>query len=657
MSVTVRGRVLILTGEAEEIRRQLAGEALAALPKDTLANDVSTDEIAPAWASYFFDERLGRDCLTGFRGGAIGAGELASGGFEVLVAGENFGCGSSRETAPSALAFAGIRLVVAKSFARIFRQNADNMGLFTQTDFGLVERFLEGEALDPASLLSGRSDLDREVLAAGGLLSLGKARLDGSVRTKIKQHRSRAMTLVEKIVASHAVVDEGRKVGVQSVAPGDAVFVRADLRFSHEYVTPMADALFRRGFGDAARVEDPESVLLFRDHLTFVDEVHAREPRRLPLLEQARLLALAQADFAKRQGIRLLGEVFEGGEPRGSHAICHEEILEAVALPGDVVVGTDSHTSTAGALGCLAFGIGSTDMAAAWITRDVRFFVPETVRIVLSGALGPGRCAKDLMLALLGTPFVRGGGAVGRVLEFTGPGLETLPLDERATLANMSVEAGALTGIVAMDATLAREVATLRGIAAEDVRCRSVVADAGADYAAEIELDLGSVVPMVALPGDPKNAVPLADLEAEAGGTVRIDIAYGGSCTGGKRADMDFYADVLGRASAAGGRVAEGVRLFLQVGSTRVRRYAEERGYLRVFEAVGARVLDPACGACINAGPGVSTAASEVTVSASSRNFPGRSGPGRVYLASPLVVAASALAGHITAPVRAEDQT
>jgi 3-isopropylmalate/(R)-2-methylmalate dehydratase large subunit len=656
VSFAGRSRVFTLTEEAREIRRQLAGETFAAAPKGNLANDVSTDEIAPAWASYFFDERLARDCLTGYRGATIGAGELVAGGFEVLVAGENFGCGSSRETAPCALAFAGIRLVVAKSFARIFRQNADNIGLYTQTDFELVERILRGEALDPGSLLSGRSDLDREVLSAGGLLRLGKARLDGSVRTKAPEHRSRPMTLVEKIVASHTVVDaESQSVGVPSIAPGDGVYVRADLRFSHEYVTPMADALFRRSFGDAARVEDPESVLLFRDHLTFVDEVHAREPRRLPLLEQARLLSLAQADFATRQGIRLLGEVFEGGEPRGSHAICHEEILEAVALPGDVVVGTDSHTSTAGALGCLAFGIGSTDIAAAWITRDVRFFVPETIRVVLRGALGAGRCAKDLMLTLLGTPFVRAGGAVGRVLEFTGPGLETLPLDERATLANMSVEAGALTGIVAMDATLAREVSTLRGIAAEDVLRRAVAADPGADYAAEIELDLAAVVPMVALPGDPKNAVPLSDLEALARGTVRIDIAYGGSCTGGKRKDMDFYAEVLGRASETGGHVADGVRLFVQVGSSRVRRYAEDRGYLRLFEAVGARVLDPACGACINAGPGVSTTASEVTVSASSRNFPGRSGPGRVYLASPLVVAASALAGHITAPLPAKD--
>ena len=212
----------------------------------------------------------------------------------------------------------------------------------------------------------------------------------------------------------------GAEVGVASVGPGDGVFVRADVRFSHEYVTPMAEALMKRGFGNDARVTDPESVLLFRDHLTFADEVLAGDPRRLPLLEQARFLARAQADFAERQGVRLYGEVSDGGVPRGSHAICHEEILEAVAFPGDIVVGTDSHTSTAGAVGCLAFGVGSTDMAAAWITRDVRFVVPESVRVVLDGALGPGCCAKDLMLTLLGTPFVKEGGMVGRIIEFAG---------------------------------------------------------------------------------------------------------------------------------------------------------------------------------------------------------------------------------------------
>lgn len=239
---------------------------------------------------------------------------------------------------------------------------------------------------------------------------------------------------------------------------------------------------------------------------------------------------------------------------------------------------------------------------------------------------------------------------IGRAIEFAGPALGNFPLDERATLANMSVEAGALTGIVPLDGGVASELEALRGVAAEEVLRRAVAPDPGADYAAEFVLELDEVVPMVALPGDPKNAIPLGELERESGGPVRIDIAYGGSCTGGKRADMDYYASVLKSAVSSGRRVADGVRLFLQVGSLRVRRYASERGYLALFDAVGARLLDPACGACINAGPGVSTDAREVTVSATSRNFPGRSGPGRVYLASPLVVAASSLAGYITGP-------
>jgi 3-isopropylmalate/(R)-2-methylmalate dehydratase large subunit len=648
VSASIRGRVLFLTRRVEGIRGQFSGDSVAG--DDELMSDVSTDEIAPAWASYYFDERLGQDCLTGLRDAAVRKGNVASGGFGVLVAGENFGCGSSRETAPYALVAAGIRLVVAPSFARIFRQNADNIGLFTSTDRELVPLLARGEPVEASALLSGRGELDRGVLSAGGLVAYGKARLAGSIAGATSTRKRRAMTLVEKIVAAHVVTDAKKgRIGAESVAPGDGVFVRADLRFSHEYVTPMAEALMRRGFGEGARVEHPESVLLFRDHLTFVDEVHV-EPRRLPLLEQARLLAKLQADFAERQQIRLLGEVWENGVRRGSHAICHEEILEAVALPGDVVVGTDSHTSTAGAVGCLAFGVGSTDMAAAWVTRDVRFVVPESVRVVLRGRLRAGSCAKDLMLTLLATPFVKAGGMVGRAIEFAGPGLSALSLDERATLANLSVEAGALTGVVPPDAGLAREIAVLRGLDEADVLGRAVAADAGADYAGEVELDLDAVVPMVSLPGDPKNALPLAELEARVGGKVRIDIAYGGSCTGSKRADMDFYAAVLGAASSRGQRVADGVRLFVQVGSARVRRYATERGYLGVFENVGARLLDPACGACINAGPGVSTSASEVTVSAASRNFPGRSGPGRVYLASPLVVAASALAGHITAP-------
>jgi len=645
-SLEIRGRALVLTEDPELIRRQLAGEELTGAEDLPLADRVSTDEMAPGWASYYFDDRLGRYAMVGFRGGVIGEGALAGGGIQVLVGGEAFGSGSSRETAPYSQLVAGIRLVIARSFGRIYRQNCENLGLATSTDFSLLERLRRGEAIEVGPGDESRDALSAEIVRAGGLLAHARARLAGQVRPVFPSGRQRAMTMVEKIAARHAVV-EGAGTGVAGVAPGDALFVRADVRFSHEYVTPMADAQLRRVFGDDARVVDPERVLLFRDHLTFVRHVLERDPKKLPLLAQAELLPRVQAAFAARHGIRLLGEVSEDGASRGSHAICHEEMLEAVAEPGMVVVGTDSHASTAGAVGCLAFGVGSSDMAHAFATGDVRFKVPETVRVVVAGTLRPGTTAKDAMLTLFGTEFVRAGGANGRVLEFSGPGLGRLSLDERATLANMAVEAGAFTGIVTVDAPVLAELAALRGEGESRLAGAVVEPDPGADYAGEITLDLGVVEPMLARPGDARDVLPLSELRAS---PPRVTIAYGGTCTGSKRADLDLYASVLGPAAASGRTVAPTVNLFVQFGSQRVRRHAEERGYLELFARVGATVLDPACGACIGAGPGVSRDATDVTVSAGSRNFPGRSGPGRVFLASPLVVAASALTGELTAP-------
>jgi 3-isopropylmalate/(R)-2-methylmalate dehydratase large subunit len=644
-------RLLFLTREPSLVARQLAGETLPFSSDLELAADVSTDEMAPAWGSYYYDERLAEHCLTGFRGGVVRLGAVRQGGFGVLVGGANFGCGSSRETAPYAQLLAGIRLVVAKSFGRIYRQNCQNIGLRTTTDLGVLERLAHGEMLEPEAIVEGTDPITRALELHGGLLGYARARLAGKASPPPLEPGEGPQTMAQKIIAAHAVRDAGgERVGAPAVRVGATLLVRADWRFSHEYVTPMADALFRRAFGDAARVRDPDRVLCFRDHLTFVEHVFAGEAKRLPLLEQARTLPEVQARFAERHGIRLFGERKGGGPDGGSEAICHEAVLESFAEPGSVVVGTDSHTSTAGAAGCLAFGVGSSDMAAAWLTRDVRLTVPESVRVELVGALRPGVTAKDAMLTLFLAPAVRDGLVSGTVLEFGGEGLFTLSLDERATLTNMAVEAGALTGIAEVDASVASELATLRSGDARCLEAGAVRPDAGARYVAELRLELERVEPMVALPGDPKRVRPLAELAASAPGPLRIDIAYGGTCTGGKRADMDRYASVFAPAVARGERTAPGVRLFLQVASEHVRRYAEERGYLSLFEAVGATVLGPACGACIAAGPGTSRSKEEVTISAGSRNFPGRSGPGQVILASPLVVAASALKGFLAAP-------
>ncbi len=645
---TVRfdGRILQLTEDPELLRRQLAGEDLAWDPSRKLIDNISTDELTPGWVCYYYDETLAEYCLVGLRGGLVKQNDIKRGGFSVIVSGRSKGCGSSRETAPYSELKSGVRLVIAQNIEKIYGQNAQNIGLLTSTDLGLVERIARGEAIPLEEFTRGLDPISADIVRLGGLFEYSKARLRGEVSPPTITTPARPMTLCEKIIAAHCVVDaRADKVGVAAVAPGDALFVRADVRFSHEYVTPMADALFRGAFGDDAKVTDPSSVYTFRDHLTFLDDVMPEQHVKMGLRPVARKLAVVQEGFAHAQHVKHYGEV-ENAVGKGSYAICHNAVIEDIALPGQVVAGTDSHTCMAGALGCFAFGVGSTDMANAWFTRDVRVRVPETVRVNLRGSLGPGVSAKDVMLHLLSQPYFKEGKGIGKVLEFAGPGTMALPLDERATLTNMAVEAGGFTGIVEADEAVVEYIARHRGVDAAAVRARIVRADDGASYAHAFDIDLAALAPMVATPGDPRNGVALSSLP----GDVKIDIAYAGSCTGGKKADMDMYASVLSRALAKGRRVAPGVKLIIQFGSQDIREYAESKGYVDVFQRAGAELINPSCGACIRAGPGVSTSAEQVTVSAINRNFPGRSGPGKVYLASPYVVAASAIEGRIVGP-------
>jgi 3-isopropylmalate/(R)-2-methylmalate dehydratase large subunit len=404
----------------------------------------------------------------------------------------------------------------------------------------------------------------------------------------------------------------------------------------------MAESLFKQALGKDARVTEPESVFAFRDHLTFLNKVMSQKHRDMGLLEKADGLATTQESFTRSQGIKLYGENPEGG----SEAICHNAVVEDLALPGQIVIGTDSHTCMAGVLGCFAFGVGSTDMANAWYAKDIRIRVPETVRYVFRGRKRADVAAKDVMLYILASDYMKTSKGIGKVLEFAGDDLANWSMDERATLTNMSVEAGGFTGIIEPDEFTLDYIVKMRGLDPETVRQGFVFSDPDAEYAATFEIDLDQVHPMVALPGDPRNGIPIAELTEE----VRIDAAYGGSCTGGKMADMDMYATVLKNALSRGKRVAPGVHLYLQFGSQRIKQYAREKGYIEIFTAAGAELIDPSCGACINAGPGASPNAETVTVSAQNRNFPGRSGPGKLYLASPYVVAASAIAGKIVAP-------
>ncbi|MDI1443224.1 aconitase family protein [Polyangium sp. 6x1] len=651
-SVRPSGRILYLTEDPEALRAQLAGGSIEFEPeRHALVNNISTDELTPGWVCYYYDETLARYCLVGLRGGLIERDSIKNGGFGVIVSGRSKGCGSSRETAPYSEREAGIQIVVAKSIEKIYGQNCQNIGLLTTTDFSVLDRVKRGEEIPISEFTRGLDPISRDVVEYGGLFTYNKARLAGEVSPPTLDTPARPMTLCEKILASRAIVDaKTGALGVKAVKPGDSLFVRTDVRFSHEYVTPMAESLFRAGFGPDAKVEAPESVYAFRDHLTFLDLVMPEAHKKMGLQEQAASLATVQETFTQKHRVKLYGEVVRDGKTVGSEAICHNKVIEEIALPGQVVAGTDSHTCMAGALGCFAFGVGSTDMANAWLTRDIRVAVPESARFNLHGKLRPGVTAKDVMLYLLSQPFWKSGEGIGKVLEFAGEGVRAMGLDERATLTNMAVEAGGFTGIIEADEVVVEYLVKQRGLDADAVRAQIVRADEGATYMAVFDVDLGAIEPMVATPGDPRNGVPLRSLTDVAGGDVKIHVAYGGSCTGGKKADMDMYAEVLRAAVEQGKRVADGVHLYIQFGSQDIRRYAEQKGYIEIFQRAGAELVDPSCGACIKAGPGVSFTADEVTVSAINRNFPGRSGPGKVYLASPLVVAASAIAGRIVEP-------
>ena len=686
--VSFGGRVLYLADDAELIRRQLHdGLDLQLTPElnARLRDQISTDEITPAYICFFYDETLGDFPYLGLQvAGADGGdeapierGTVKAGGFICSVAGKRRGKGSSREQSPYAELMAGIKVVVSESIERIYNENCQNLGILTTTDFGLIERIRSGERIPLTEFTAGTDEITRQIIEYGGLFEFNVARLQGKVTLPAPRavtgapggdgpigasgrpdaspgvapvpatNTPRPMTLGEKIFASKWVVDAATdQVGTEWAEPGEAGFFRADIRFSHEYVTPMAAIFFEQKLGTDAKVLDPDSVIFFRDHLTFLHKVMSQERIEQGLLAVANELEVKQREFSEKQGIRLYGE--QQGHVMGSEAICHSKILEEYAEPGMLVIGTDSHTPHAGAVGALAFGVGTTAIFNSWITKDVRARIPPSFKVEVSGTLPANVTAKDLMLEILRHPYVRDGEAIGQIIEYAGPVVERLSVDERATMTNMAAEVGAFTGVVAADERTVEFLVEERGM--DPARARSLVAgvhsDPGAEYVKVIEIDASRLRPMVALPGDPGNGLYIDELADP----VLIEIAYAGSCTAGKKEDMDMYARVFREARDRWGRgVHPDVKCYIQCGSTEVREYAREQGYLDLFRESGAEFIEPGCGACIAAGPGITRSAEQVSVSSQNRNFPGRSGPGQLYLVSPYSVAASAVAGRVVA--------
>src|SRR5687768_4127694 len=315
------GRVLFLTEDPTLLRRQLAGEDLpfdpaapvGSPPHPKLRDNISTDEITPAYICYYFDETLGDFPYLGLKAGEefpITRGSVKSGGFVCSVSGTRRGKGSSREQSPYAEMMAGIKLVIAENIERIYRENCQNLGVFTSTNFDLIARVRNGEAIPLTEFTKGEGGISRGIIEYGGLFNYNVARLQGTVRVPEITTRPRPMTIAEKIFARHWVVDAAAgRAGVPGVQPGDQGFERTDIRFSHEYVTPRPAIVFEDVVEKDEPVNDPSSVFFFRDHLTFLDQVMRPEHIEMGLLDVANQLEKTQREFAAAKGIKLYGQL------------------------------------------------------------------------------------------------------------------------------------------------------------------------------------------------------------------------------------------------------------------------------------------------------------------------------------------------------------
>jgi 3-isopropylmalate/(R)-2-methylmalate dehydratase large subunit len=646
IAMTPGKRVLFLTKDPELIRRQLRGEIdlrMSDLKVSDLLDDINTDAMAPAWAC--FDWRPADIARNAYAGITIAGerlfpeGSLIDGNFEVIVSGQRKGVGSSRETAVQAEKWSGIRIAIAQSFAPIHARNNINQGVL-MGDHAMLTRLQAGEAVSLDEFTRGWDPLTRLIIEHGGLFAFTKALACGKVEMPARDTGLRPMTMAEKILAQH-VVDEKGPVFVK---PGDPVCVRVDGGYSHDLTTAQVHAFLEEEFGPEYRLAKPAKFAVFEDHLIYADGV----PKMAPFSPKIQILRDMQRQFQRQSGVQDWSAV-DGVSPGICHTVARERIIE----PGDFIQATDSHTCMGGSVGALAYGVGTTEYAALVHAGFTFIVVPESIRFELSGALQPGVTAKDVMLYILANHAKRQE-TLDRVMEFGGPGLASLSPDERATLANMATECSAKAGVVECDDTCLRWIAERRpGVSVDGLRTKVVAPDSGAHYAGGVHtIDLSTIRPMVATPGDPAHGIPSdptnGALVSEIG-DVPIEIAYGGSCTAGKEDDIEMYATVMREALAAGRRVKDGVDFYIQFGSRDVEEYARKRGHLEVFEKTGVRVIHPGCGACIGCGPGVSSTPQQVTVSAINRNYQNRSGPGKLYLASPLNVAASAVAGKIVA--------
>ena len=632
-------RVLFLTKDLELIKQQLyegLNLKMEDLEIEDLLDDINTDVMTPAWVCFDHDPaEIAKNAYAGLMHNGLRVfreNALKDGDFEVIVSGQRKGTGSSRETAAQCERWAGINIVIAASFAPIHERNNINLGQL-MAGHDVLKRLQEGEEISLEEFTGAYDPVTQLIIERGGLFPFAKALQANELELAPLNTPSKPMTMAEHIISRNLVVQpEG-----QCVKPGDPVIAQVQGGYSHEFTTAQVHTFLQEEYGMDYSLPNPSKFAVFEDHLLYAHH----NPKFVPFMHKVQTLRDLQVAFQQHAGVRDYSAI-DGVSPGICHQVAREEFIEV----GDFIQATDSHTCMGGASNALTWGVGATEYANLVSAGFTFVKVPESIRFELVGELHNGCTAKDVILAIL-ADHAREELTLNRSMEFGGPGLTSLSIDERATLCNMATECSGRTGICeADDALYDWMVSAQPHLSVEGQKARSVHPDPGAHYDGGVHvIDLSAIVPMVAHPGNPDEGVPsdptnganISDI-----GQVSINIAYGGSCTAGKEDDIAYYAEVCGAAQQAGLKVKEGVEFFIQYGSGQVKQLAEDKGWHELFQSVGVNLIDPGCGACIGAGPGVSITPDQVTVSAINRNFQGRSGPGKLYLASPLTVAASA---------------
>lgn len=412
-------------------------------------------------------------------------------------------------------------------------------------------------------------------------------------------------TIVEKIIAAHSDKD--------SVKPGDLVEISLDRILAHEVTTPPSITSLEKM--DMDRVFDPEKIIVTPDHF-----IPAKDEKSATLAKRLR-------EWVQKHNIKHYYEI-------GRHGVCHTIMLEQGHVgPGMTVVAGDSHTCTHGVVGAFAFGIGSTELAAAIATGRIWLRVPETIKVNITGKLQKGVYAKDVILKVISKLGVAG--ATDMVIEFTGETVKDLGVEDRVALSNMAVEAGATSGIIAPDD---KTIAYVEGKGVKDYKVYT--ADDDAEYHEVYDFDVSDLEPSVGVPPLPSNVKPVKDVD------MKVDQAVIGSCTNGRIQDLRETAEVL-----KGNKVADYVRMIIIPATTDIWVQANKEGLFKIFTDAGATISTPTCGPCLGGHMGV-LAAGETAIASTNRNFVGRMGSPKsnVFIASPATVAASAIEGKITDP-------